>query len=319
MTPPRQIRPGQACFVTVRAVNRSFRFVPTRDVRATILYCFAITMAKYRGRIAIHEFLWMSNHYHLVLTDVDACLPSFMEELNSLLSRALNALRNVTGTNIEKGYSLVTIETENRLFDHCVYTLANPCAAHLVRRCRHWKGVSSFGLDYGVPVQVRRPSVGLWAKSRPASSASSLRRKGARRSKLPDVVDLVLERPDLRRGSTDEELRRSIREHLGRRERELIDERRRRGLGVLGWKAVVVKSFWAVPSGAEERSTRLPTHSADQAHAGIKAVRRRRTFLATYYRALERFVRGDRTVLFPEGTWLMKIRYGVICCPLPAT
>ena len=35
--------------------------------------------------------------------------------------------------------------------------------------------------------------------------------------------------------------------------------------------------------------------------------------------ALDRFVRGDRDVAFPEGTWLMRRRFGVRCEPIAAT
>lgn len=35
---------------------------------------------------------------------------------------------------------------DERLLEHCVYTLANPCRAHLVVRSRHWEGVSSLKL-----------------------------------------------------------------------------------------------------------------------------------------------------------------------------
>ena len=69
MTPPRSIRPDQLCFVTVRAVNRAFRFAPSPEALEIIRYCLTFTLSKYRGRIAIHELLWMSNHFHLVVTD----------------------------------------------------------------------------------------------------------------------------------------------------------------------------------------------------------------------------------------------------------
>jgi hypothetical protein len=39
-----QIEKGKLCFVTVRAVNRSFRFVPKRRVRKTRWYCLAVAL-----------------------------------------------------------------------------------------------------------------------------------------------------------------------------------------------------------------------------------------------------------------------------------
>lgn len=326
MTPPRQIHRGQLCFVTVRAVNRSYRFVPKRTVREVIAYCLAVTLDKYRGRIAMHEYLWMSNHFHLVLTDRGACLPRFMEELDSLLSRSLNALRGMTGTNIEKGYNLVAVTGESKLIEHCVYTLANPCSAHLVVRARHWKGVSSLKLEYGVPLVVCRPGCGLWTRlvARPRGDASldaadAASRKCRGRSKLPDTVALMIERPAVMEHLSDVELRLYIRERLDLRERELIQERRCQGRRVLGWKEVVAKDFLDMPRKPEERCRLAPSYSADTREALADAAEHRRCFLDAYYEALRSFVLGNREVEFPSGTWLMKSRFGVTCCPATVT
>lgn len=323
VTPPRQILPGQLCFVTVRAVNRSYRFAPTRHTLDIIWYCLACTLHKYRGCIEAHEFLWMSNHYHLVLTDRGGRLPRFMEELNSLLARALNALHGVQGTAIEKGYNLVAVGTENKLLEHCVYTLANPCRANLVESCHQWHGVSSRRLEYGVPITVVRPKHGLWGSrcrsvERSASQASKRARFGGR-SKLPEQVTLVLTRPAILAELSDSGLRGHIREQLHERERSLIGERRARNQRVVGWDAAKKVSIRAAPQRTEERFGTVPSYSADTTAARIAAGKRRRAFLQRYYDALQRFIGGEWAVEFPVGTWLMRVRFGATCCPLPAT
>ncbi len=322
MTPPRQIHPGQFCFVTVRAVNRCYRFAPTSRVLDIIWYCFARTLEKYRGRIAAHEFLWMSNHYHLVLTDLDGCLPRFMEELNSLLARALNALHGTFGTAIEKGYSLVAVTGENKLLEHCVYTLANPCSAHLVKRSRHWKGVSSRSLEYGTKIEIKRPTSGLWGGpcrhvDREPSRTSKRARYGGR-SKLPETVELVLTRPAIMPELSDAELRRHIRELLIEREQAATRHRKERGIQVMGWAAARRVDVRSCPR-AEERFCTIPSYSADTKAARVSAWQRRREFLERYYSALSRFLGGDRKVEFPAGTWLMRVRYRARCCPMPGT
>jgi putative transposase len=323
VTPPRQIHPGQLCFVTVRAVNRCYRFAPTRPTLDIIWYCFACTLEKYRGCIEAHEFLWMSNHYHLILTDRGGRLPRFMEELNSLLARALNAQHGIQGTAIEKGYNLVVVATEAKLVDHCVYTLANPCSANLVERCHQWHGVSSRRLEYGVPITIVRPKYGLWGGpcrhvKRSASQESKRSRFGGR-SKLPKEVTLVLTRPSIMSELSDAQLRSRIREQLNERERSIIGERRSRKQRVMGWEAARKVSFGAAPKRTEERFGTVPSYSADTTAARISAWERRRDFLERYYDALRQFVRGEWRVEFPAGTWLMKVRFGVTCCPLPAT
>ena len=323
MTPPRQIHPGQLCFVTVRAVNRCYRFAPTRKALEVIWYCFARTLHKYRGRIAAHEFLWMSNHYHLVVTDIAGCLPRFMEEFNSLLARALNALTGLHGTAIEKGYNLVEVSTEEKLVEHCAYTLANPCSAHLVKRSRHWKGVTSLTLEYGEKVVIKRPLCGLWGREcrhvhRRMSQQSKRARFGGR-SKLPQEVELVLTRPAIMPELSDRQLRRHIRDRLAEREQNLIDNRRVRGVRVTGWAAARRVDVRSSPDTSEERFGTVPSFSAATKSARVEAWRRRQRFLERYYAALRRFLAGEHEVAFPMGTWLMKSRFGVNCCPIPET
>ncbi|MEX1367639.1 MAG: hypothetical protein AB1Z98_31205 [Nannocystaceae bacterium] len=322
MTPPRQIHPGQLRFVTVRAVNRCHRFAPSRQAVEIIWYCLAYTLSEFRGRIEAHEFLWMSNHYHLVLTDRSGCLPDFMMQLNSLLARALNALRGHTGTAIEKGYNSVEVTTEDKLIDHCVYTLANPCSAHLVKRSRHWKSVSSCEFGYGDAVTVRRPNCGLWGgacshRAREASQESKRSRHGGR-SKLPPTVELVLTRPSLMTSLSDDELRADIRARLDDRERELMGERRRRRSTVSGWRAATRVSPRSAPRQTEDRVGTVPRFSGGTPEALAAAWQRHRDFLASYYAAMRRFVKGERTAEFPVGTWLMKRRFGVAGCAVSA-
>jgi putative transposase len=323
VTPPRQIFSGQLCFVTVRAVNRCYRFAPTRQALEIIWYCLARTLDKYRGCIDVHEFLWMSNHYHLVLTDRGGRLPRFMEELNSLLARALNALYGLQGTTIEKGYNLVEVATNGKLVEHCVYTLANPCRANLVERCHQWHGVSSRRLEYGVGITVNRPKHGLWGGPcrhvQRAKSQASKRASYGGRSKLPEQVTLLLTRPPIMSELSDGQLRSHIRERLHERERTIVDDRRSRKLRVIGWAASSKVSVRAAPKRTEERFGRVPSYSADTNEARISAWTRRRAFLERYYDALRRFVAGEWAIVFPAGTWLMRVRFGVACCPWPGS
>lgn len=321
MTPPRQIEKGKLCFVTVRAVNRSFRFVPKRRVREVIWYCLAVAIDKFADRIAVHEFLFMSNHFHLTLTDTEGCLPDLMEYLDSLLARALNAVHGTTGTVVEKGYNLVDAD-DVTLLEHCAYTLANPCASHLVARARHWKSVSSLRLEYGVPVTIKRPRAGLWggklAHAKRKKSQRSKRAQYAGRSKLPEKVDLVLRRPPVMRHLGDADLRAHVRQRVESKELELIAARKAKGIRVMGWDKVVEQHFSMIPR-SEERFGRVPSFSRSTDEARVAAAQRRRRFLSAYYVALKDYLGRVLDVIFPEGTWLMKKRFGVSCCPLPGS
>ena len=48
------------------------------------------------------------------------------------------------------------------------------------------------------------------------------------------------------------------------------------------------------------------------------AVRELRAFRAAYRTAFEAWRQGVRDVVFPYGTWLMRVVHGVPCLPAPA-
>ena len=320
VTPPREIHPNTMCFLTVRAVNRSFRFVPNARVTATIRFCLAVALEKFSGKIAAHEFLFMSNHFHLVITDITGSGPAFSEFLDSLLSRALNSIRGISGTNIEKGYNRVVVHEDEKLVDHCVYTLTNPCKANLVARSRRWKGASSLDLEYGVPISVERPKFGLWAgklaHAERKASQRSKRAEYAGRWKTPKSAEFVLSRPAVMTDLSDAELRAHIRRRVDATELELMRERKQKNWRVLGWKRVVAQHFLDIPR-PEEQFGMSPNFSGSF-WARVETAQRRSIFIAAYYAAIEAFRTGDLETKFPIGTWLMKRRFGLACCPIPS-
>ncbi len=94
-TPPRKFDKGMFFCVPVRAMHRRCRFVPTRQIRHAIRFCFATVHQKCRaqGKLELYEFVFMSNHYHLLGCDFAGFLPGFIQEFNALLSAQLNVLR----------------------------------------------------------------------------------------------------------------------------------------------------------------------------------------------------------------------------------
>src|SRR5688500_2790100 len=88
----RQIIPGSTYLVTRRCTQRQFLLTPTngRFVEA-FLYCLAYAAS--RSGVIVHAAVVMGNHYHLVVTDPDGVLPWFVECLNKLVAKSMNAMR----------------------------------------------------------------------------------------------------------------------------------------------------------------------------------------------------------------------------------
>jgi REP element-mobilizing transposase RayT len=317
VTPPRSIHEEQTAFITCRAVGRSFRFVPTEKVTQTIRFVLAYTCSKFD--VSVHEVVYMSNHFHLLLTAHTKCLPDFMEELNSLTARALNALRGISGTNFEKGYGLVEPQDAEKLLEHAVYTLANPCASDLVTMARQWKGVTTVGMRYGQEIVVNKPRFGLWAPKLSKELAKKRRRRpDARtrskrgRSTIPGTATLRLVRPPVRPELSDDELRDLVLGGVATREHELEAVRAREGRKVLKMRNVM-RQHWASMPGPEDLFGVRPTVSAKDKAKRLEALQRKREFEEAYAHARGRWMEGEKDVEFPAGTWLMWRHYTARC------
>jgi putative transposase len=318
VTPPRHNERGQTVFVTVQAVGRAFRFVPTRQVRESIEFLFALLVTKYG--LLVHEFLFMSNHFHLCATDPNGRVSKFLQEFDSMLSRQLNALRGTTGKNFESEPGIQVVADREGAIDKSVYMLTNPLAAHLVEHLRQWKAASSFSLEYGESVTFRRPRCGLWAETRQTRrrgkhpSRGRLRYRG--RSKAPETATLTLACPDMGTDSSPTQVRRLIRDRVIAREKELIEERRRTGKKVLGWRRVVTQHYLATPRSPRALFQRRPRVTGNDPSACAKAIAKLERFVAAYRAALEAF-KGGGWPTFPYGTLQMAERYGVKCATAP--
>lgn len=318
VTPPRYIVKDQLCFVTVRTVGRMFKLLPRRDVVRVIAYLFALAVERFGLRI--HEVMFLSDHFHFLATDSRGCLPKFLEYFDSLLARSLNAIWKHRGAVIESGYNLVTVTDPERALVHATYILANPCKEGLVRRSLQWPGFSSRRMRYGQTVTFERPNVGLWRspakrprkRKRPMAPGRARHRGGS--SKLPDRVELTLHPPPMGDDPrTAEEIRAEILRRLDARELELIDERRRQGKDVLGKKKVLEQKWWQFPGRDEDWFGETPMVSGLSREARIQARVRLAEFRRAYRRARERFVAGVRDVIWPHGTWMMRVRHGLPC------
>src|SRR6266545_2027558 len=166
MTPPRRVLPGNTYLVTRRCSERRFFLKPSRRTNEIFLYVLAV--AARRHCVLVHAFCVLSNHCHLIVTDLDGRLPAFMQYLDSLVARAVNAsLGRFEGFWATDGsYSAVEPLDPADIVAKTAYVLANPVAAGLVRRSAEWPGLWTAPEQIGVAkLTARRPKVFFDPKS----------------------------------------------------------------------------------------------------------------------------------------------------------
>lgn len=318
-TDPRQILPGRSWFITGRAILRQHRFVPSKDITRTIWYCLAVVSQKYQ--VQLHGFTWMSNHYHLALTDRCAQLPDFMRDLNALISKAINAVRGVRGENFARiGYNAVIIADGARLLRHCAYTEANPSRAHLVERAQQWSGVTSAKLEYGEEITLRRPKTGLWKRAAQTGRGKIDPSRASYRGRItcPATARLRLEPPPCRNGKSAAETRAEVRKLVKNLEDTARLERKSQNTSVVGMRAVRRVQYKSSPSTPQDYFGKVPRVSGEI--PGERAIIRRRLqeFVNLYRQALEEYKRSGKAS-FPEGTWWMRRCLNKQCysyCPI---
>ena len=302
-------------------MHRSYRLVPKKRVNRVIEYAFAVVSSRYREKwgMEFYEFEFLATHYHLVLFDRFGHVSDFIQDLDALIARVLNAIRGTSGKFFDGQPGIQTVLGDEKVLEHCVYTLANAVAAGIVGKTAHWKGFNSLRMPYGKQYVIDKPRIGIWSKKQAHAHRRSSRRSGraafADRSKLPKSAVLMLDRPRILPELSNEELRAKIREDLATREAEI--RVKRAGKPVLGMKAARAIPWSRVPVKGEELFGRQPTFSTQTREQRSMMKRLRRRFLVDYRLALARWNAGERDVVFPAGTVRMRLRHKVLTEPPP--
>jgi putative transposase len=285
----RPIYSGRSYKVTKRCDERRFYLAPgehPEELVGLIGYCLAYCAEQFG--IEIHAAAFMSNHYHIDLTDPHANLVEFKRTFNSFVARALNARRKRFGSFWDRSASCDTQRpTDDESFMDLVYTLANPVTAGLVRHARLWPGFTTAGWRFGETRSFRRPK---WFFNA---------------DRMPDVVELTLTRPHVFEELSDDELYERVADEVRRREREVQAEFRRTNRRFVGLDKLRSIRHDKVPTSFEERFGITPKVAASCRWKRLAQLQRDREWELQYALARARLLAGADAV-FPAGTYLLR-------------
>jgi REP element-mobilizing transposase RayT len=295
MTAPRQVLPETTWLITRRCFDRMFLLRPSPLVSAVFEYVLAAKAKEYG--IRLHAYCVLSNHWHCVLTDPSGRLPEFQRDLGSTVARALNAALGRWESFWAPGsYSAVALQTSEDVLDKMAYVLANPVMAGLVRRGTEWPGLWSPPERIGAgPREVKRPAHYFRENGHTPRSAR---------------LELI---PPAGFGSVDEFRARlvdALTEREGQAARKLEEARR----SFMGARKVLAQKPFARPATEEARRGLKPRVASRDKWKRMEAIARLKTFQAEYRVAWRAFKEGARATLFPEGTYGLRVTFGVACC-----
>jgi REP element-mobilizing transposase RayT len=294
MTAPRQLLPGATYLVTRRCAQRQFLLRPSKLVNQLVGYLLAV--AARRFGIQVHVFCVMSNHLHLVLTDPDARLPAFSQLFDSLVARSVNAaLGRWESFWGPASYSAVRLATPRDILEKAAYVLATPVAAGLVRRGREWPGLwSAPGQVGGAELEFRRPD-------------HFFRTDGP----MPECVTLALAVPP--GFASAAEFQAALSSALAAHEDAERATRGASGAGILGAAQVLAQRPTARPLPGEPRRLLNPRVASRDKWKRIEVLARLAEFLRDYRLAWKAWRAGAAGVVFPAGTYLVRVTHGVAC------
>jgi REP element-mobilizing transposase RayT len=268
---------------------------PEPKVNQIIRFCMAYAAGQFG--IRIHCYCVMSNHFHLVLTDVHGNLPRFMHWVDEYVAKCINArLGRWEALWAQGSYSAVRLVDLDDIVAKMVYVYTNPVSAGLVVTARDWPGARSLPGDLAKPAQkIERP-------------AGYFRASGS----VPEFAELELHIPhelESTEGGPVALLQAAVRH----REKEIQRNRGDKRQGFLGVRRVLEQSPFGHPVSRDPRRNLNPRIAARDKWRRIEALARLKQFVTAYRKALHRFLQGDRSVLFPDGTYWMRVRFGVLC------
>jgi putative transposase len=297
MTMPRQVLPGTTYLLTRRTVQRELLLTPSKQVNQIVLYCLGLAAQKYG--VQLHGFCVMSNHPHTVATDAAGRLPEFEGWFHEFTAKAINASMGRWGALWEPGsYSAVDCVTAQDALDAMTYTVTNPVAAARVTRADLWPGANILPSDLGRTIRVKRPTTFFRADG-----------------PLPDEVELTFVPPPGFEHLTLQAFQALWQQRVETEEARLQREAAAAGRTFMGRRAVLKQSRHASATSWEKRRGLKPRIKCKDKRLRIAAIQRIQRFCAEHHNAFKRFRDGVRDVVFPAGTYWMRVHANVCCAP----
>lgn len=296
---PRQLLPGSCYLITRRCTQRQFLLRPSKLINQIVRYCVAVASERYG--IDVHSLCVLSNHWHLVVSDAGGTLPRFLQWVHEYVAKCVNAsMGRRENMWSSEATSVVRLEGDEDVIDKIVYCLANPVSAGLVAHGHKWPGVRSCPKDLvGTSHVVERPPV-FFREDGPMPARATLR----------------FSRPDICPELSGERLVAHVAELVGLREAALRDEHARAGVPFLGVKAIRRQRPTDRPRTIEPRRRLSPQIAAKDHGRRVAALARLKAFREAYRVALMRWRQGVRDILFPAGTYAMRVAHGADCVVL---
>ncbi len=286
--------------ITRNTSERRYFLRPSKELREAILYCIADAQAQHP--VNIHAFCAMSNHLHIVLTDVDGIAPLFVQTMNQNIARFVNCTLGHFGAMWEGGArpNYCVLPQGGDVMDKLVYTLANPVNAGLVKEHHLWPGAISNAAQIGKgSITTKRP------------------KKYFAKTDDPDLLtrELVLTPIPGAGVLSPEAYGKLVSERVAAEEVRIREEREARGLPWFGRRKCLEINPYDAPVKPWTPFSRRPKVASKNDEARRYRILRQKRFVELHDSAKKEFRKGNREVAFPEGTFFLRVYFKIAIEP----
>jgi putative transposase len=275
-----------------------FLLRPSDEVNEIIGYFLAVLSGE-KG-ISLHAVTALSNHMHEVLTDPRCEIINFLRELHSLVARHINArFGDFENLWASAPTSRIRCAKPGDVIDKMAYTAANPVSSFLVKFRKSWPGLQ---MAWPAPPRTFKRPFGF------------LRDKTGR---WPEEATLTMTRPPGYDDLDDAELAELLAFCTGAKEDMAREKAEKEGIPFVGRRAIRRQSRYARPRTREPRFERSPRHACKDKWLRIERLLADQQWLAEYKDAYWRRRGGEPDVVFPYGTYLLRVEHNVLVAPPP--
>ena len=281
--------------VTNKTIGDRFLLKPTKELEGIILGIIGRAQRMYP--LLIHDFVFMSNHYHMLLTPGSAKrLRDFMTFVNSNIAREAARLVGWKGRFWARRYKAIPVSHEDvAQIERLRYILSHGCKEGLVASSAQWPGAKSVTAR----LEGRRLK-GLWL-NRTAAHNARMRGEDVDDLAFAEEEEVILSPLPCWAHLSPGQYRECLADLVSEITKETARQHQQGGTEPAGVPYVLAQHY-------EDRPRKPRRSPAPLVHAYAKAVRESmvqayRAFYNAFRAAADALEEGTRDAQFPDGSF----------------
>jgi len=216
--------------------------LPRKGITKTIGAWLGRAIHECGDGIEIFAFIFLSNHFHILLRDTKGQLAKFMWYLQLNVGKSINILNDERkGTFFSREYDAVPILTEEDFLDKYAYTVTNAVKSKLLAKADSGPFFSSLKA-----AKSEEPYRFIWF-DKTAYHNCTRGNKKVDRAKFEHEYEIPIAKPPMWEGLSKKKRQHLLSDLVENYERRYALERKAEGNTVLGAEQIARQRWWARP------------------------------------------------------------------------